>query len=812
MLRLLYIVARLTENQPNYLLMRNLLLLLFSFFTLFLQAHNTGSICGTVCDIKSGIPLIGVNVQIKNSLIGSSTDLNGKFGLRNIQIGTYDLVFSSLGYQTVIRNVEVKENFTDTIAISLEESVIRLDEITVQGVRPISAASSKEIRAIDMQLKPFRTSQDMLLMAPGLFIAQHQGGGKAEQIFLRGFDCDHGTDVSVNVDGMPVNMPTHAHGQGYADLHFLISETVDEMEVNKGPYLATMGDFYTGGAVNFSTKDILESNLFKIEGGQFNTQKYTLMVQPDQGGLEQNGYLALQYHHSDGPFLSPEKFQRMNIFGKYFFQLTPNSKLTFSAGGFSTSWNASGQIPDRAIEQGLITRFGGIDNLEGGVTNRKNINMEYRFLSPGGNEFEVSSFFTQYNFKLYSNFTYFLQDTVNGDMIEQNEHRTMQGVNANYKFASSWFGLRQLNKVGGGYRGDQIDIQLWHSPNRVRMDVFTDDVVDEQSLSVWFQQEFVFSPMVRMIWGLRHDYFTFSKDDQAGASLDSINNGLPHATGVSAQSVFSPKLNLIVSPVKNLDIYLNFGQGFHSNDARDAVIGTRVDELSNTWKNEGLSDSQIYKKLMKYNFDPAMRNTGTLPKATAGEIGIKSRLFNKLHLSFAAWYLYLDKEFVYSGDGGTTELSDPTRRLGIDAEARMAFLPWLWADVDISAAKGTIQNLADGQNYIPLAPTFTASGGISVVREKGLSGSVRFRHLSDRPANEDNSIVALGHTLFTSSLAYKYRHFTFTVYGENLLNSKWNEAQFATETRLKGENESVTELCFTPGNPINFQFGVSYTF
>ena len=210
---------------------------------------------------------------------------------------------------------------------------------------------------------------------------------------------------------MPVNMVTHAHGQGYADLHFLISETVDEMEVNKGPYFASIGDFYTAGAVNFKTKDILENNLIKVEAGQFNTQKYTLMLQPDNGGKEQNGYIAMQYHHSDGPFISPEKFERMNIFGKYFFQLTPNSKLTFSAGGFSTGWNASGQIPERAVKEGIITRFGSLDNMEGGVTNRKNINVNYKFLSSNGNEFEVNSFFTQYNFRLFSNFTYFLTDT-----------------------------------------------------------------------------------------------------------------------------------------------------------------------------------------------------------------------------------------------------------------------------------------------------------------------------------------------------------------------------------------------------------------
>jgi outer membrane receptor protein involved in Fe transport len=696
--------------------------------------------------------------------------------------------------------------------VNLEESVTGLNEVTVQGTRPISAASSKEIRAIDMQLKPFRTSQDMLLMVPGLFIAQHQGGGKAEQIFLRGFDCDHGTDVSVNVDGMPVNMVTHAHGQGYADLHFLISETVDEMEVNKGPYLANIGDFYTAGAVNFTTKDVLENNLIKVEAGQFNTQKYTVMLQPENGGIEQNGYIAMQYHHSDGAFISPEKFERMNIFGKYFFQLTPNSKLTLSAGGFSTGWNASGQIPDRAVKQGIISRFGAIDDMEGGVTNRKNIIVNYKFLSSSGNEFEVNSFLTQYNFKLFSNFTYFLIDTVNGDMIEQNEHRTMQGLNVNYKFTTSWFGLRQINKVGGGYRGDLVDIQLWHSPNRNRMNIFTSDVIDEQNLNFWYQQEFVISPKVRIVWGIRHDFFTFSKDDKVGSALDSINNGLPHASGIAYQSVLSPKINFIISPMKNLDIYLNFGQGFHSNDARDAVIGAKVAELSNTWKNEGLSSDAIDSRLTKYNFNPEMRNIGTLPKATAGEVGIKSKLFDKLHLSLSGWYLYLQKEFVYSGDGGVTELSNPTQRLGIDVEARLSILSWLWADVDISAAKATIMNQPDGQNYVPLAPTLTATGGLSIIHDQGFSGSLRFRHLSNRPANEDNSIVALGHTIFNASLDYNYRKVTFSVNAENLLNSDWNEAQFATETRLKGEPNGITELCYTPGNPRNFQFGISYKF
>jgi outer membrane receptor protein involved in Fe transport len=311
---------------------------------------------------------------------------------------------------------------------------------------------------------------------------------------------------------------------------------------------------------------------------------------------------------------------------------------------------------------------------------------------------------------------------------------------------------------------------------------------------------------------LRHDYFTFSKDDKAGSSLDSINNGLPHGTAVSFQSVFSPKLNFILSPYRNTDVFFNFGQGFHSNDARDVVIGNRVSELSNSWKNSGLTDAQIESRLSKYNFDPQMRNVGTLPKATAGEVGVKSRLFNQLHLSVSAWYLYLDKEFVYSGDGGVTELSSSTQRLGVDTEARLAISSWLWADVDVSAAKATINNLPAGQNYVPLAPTLTASGGISMVHEIGWNGSLRFRYLRNRPANEDNSVVATGHTLINASLSYHFKQLSYAINAENLLNRKWNEAQFATETRLKGEKSSVTELCYTPGNPINFQFSVSYKF
>lgn len=790
---------------------KHLLTSCFLLFTLKAISQNYGNITGTVIDAKSGSPLIGVTVQVSNSLIGTSTDLNGRFTFKNMNEGSYELFVSYMGFQTVKVDADVKQNKTETLTISLEESVIGLSEVIIEAESPISAASSKEIRKIDLQLKPVRTSQDMLLMVPGLFIAQHQGGGKAEQIFLRGFDCDHGTDVSINVDGMPVNMVTNAHGQGYADLHFLISETVDEMEVNKGPYLASYGDFYTAGAVNFRTKNILENNLVKLETGQFNTQKYTVMLQPDKGNVLNNGYMAMQYHHSDGPFISPEKYERMNIFGKYFFQPAPNSRITLSAGGFSTGWNASGQIPARAVTKGLIDRFGGLDNMEGGVTDRKNLNAAYKFLSANGNMLELNTYFTKYNFKLYSNFTYFLKDPVNGDMIEQNEHRTLQGANLNYKLSSSFLGFKQVTKTGGGYRGDLIDVQLWHSPERIRLENFTSDEIDEININFWIQHEIAFSPSFKIIAGLRHDFFTFSKDDKAGDSFNPASDGLPHASGISHQSVISPKLNLIYS-LKNVDIFLNLGQGFHSNDARDVIIGRRVEELSDQFKRNGLGEIQADSALRVRNFDPGMRFAGTLPKATAFEAGFRNRLFDKLYLTCSAWYMHLDKEYVYAGDGGTTELSNPTQRLGIDAEARLSIFPWLWADFDLSASKATITGFPAGSNYIPLAPTFIATGGINMVNEQGLNCSLRFRHLSNRPANEDYSVTAPGHTLINLVIAYNLGNLTFSLNGENITNTLWNEAQFATETRLSAEENSITDLCYTPGNPRNFQFGLSYKF
>jgi outer membrane receptor protein involved in Fe transport len=774
--------------------------------------HDLGSIKGKVTESDSKLPVVGANVIIKGTMLGTITDINGEFQFKEIHTGKFELVVSFIGFQSFTSPVEVRKDEVSYLDVYLANSRIEIDAYSVVAEYPYSAASTKHIRKIDHTLRPNKSSQDLLKLTPGLVIAQHAGGGKAEQIFLRGFDADHGTDVNISVDGIPVNMVSHGHGQGYADLHFLIPETVETIDVYKGPYFAEYGNLATAGAIQFNTRDYLDHSLIKIEGGEFNTLKATMLYQPGKGSAEQNGYLAAQYYQTDGPFESPLDLQRMNIFGKYFVNLSHNSKLTVSLGSFSSSWDASGQIPQRVVEQGRISRYGAIDDLEGGITSRSNLTLRYDQKNDDNKLISVQAFVSNYDFKLFSNFTYFLEDSVNGDMIEQLDKRFLYGVNARYQSIGMLGNTMLKSSFGTGFRADNIDLNLFHSPDRIRQEVYSDASVNERNIFMWMQEEFIFSTKFRAQLGLRADYFTFNVDDRILYTNDSVHAALPHASGYVDQAILSPKINLVYSPYTNLDLFVNTGQGFHSNDARNIIIGQKIDELVKIMQREGLSDDEIDQVLEAKNFDPGQKNAITLPKATGAEIGMRTKLFKKLNIGIAAWYLHLQKEYVYVGDGGFTELSNPTERIGADLEARMKINEWLWADLDICLSNGKILNTPQNENNIPLAPRITSTGGLSFIDLHGFNGMIRYTFIGDRPANEDNTVVASGYTVVNFGLSYTWNAFTISTTIENVLNTEWNEAQFDTESRMPWESESVSEIHFTPGNPRNIQFGVAYKF
>lgn len=640
--------------------------------------------------------------------------------------------------------------------------------VTVTAERPFSAVSNAEFRAADFALRPRNSAQDILRVVPGLVIAQHAGGGKAEQIFLRGFDCDHGTDINISVDGAPVNMVSHGHGQGYADLHFIIPETVERVEVVKGPYFARFGDLTTAGAVTFATKDSLTENLVKFEGGRFNIYRGMALLRAPSGTSGTAAYVGGEIFRSDGYFQAPQDYNRVNIFGKIRAALDKGSSLTGSVAAFNSVWNASGQVPERAVRSGEISRFGAVDSLEGGATSRITATMAYT--SGGSSPLSITGSYTDYRFRLYSNFTFFLNDSIRGDMIEQTDQRSV--ITLKGERTLSWMLGDNPAKTtfGVSLRNDNILAALYHDSLRVRVETTRNNRIVERQTGSYLEQELVL-PWMSLLLGVRADYFSFDVENlvASGSAPEGINQ----------QLLISPKANLSIPVSDDVALFLNSGFGFHSNDARVVV---------------------------------ANNNHPTLPRAFGAEIGLRyGSPHSLLAGSAAAWMLDLESEFVYIGDEGTTEPSGRTRRQGIDIEAHVNPVDWLALGVDATVSRGRLRDEPDGSNFIPLAPNMTLSAN-ALLRLDPFTAALRLRMVDDRPANETESVVAQGYQIVDLSASYRIGQVDLYLNMENLLNQQWNEAQFDTESRLRNESQPISELHYTPGTPISIRGGVALHF
>lgn len=623
-----------------------------------------------------------------------------------------------------------------------------------------------EIAKVDLKINPVNSSQEVLRSVPGLFIAQHAGGGKAEQMFLRGFDLDHGTDINISVDGMPVNMVSHAHGQGYADLHFLQPETIESIDFDKGPYNVTKGDLATAGYVAFKTKDRMDNNV-SLEIGQFNTQRlrasYSFL-----NNTKQSFYVSSAFLMSDGYFKSSQNFKRFNLMGKYTYW-SEDSRFSVMLSHFNSTWNASGQIPQRAVDEGLITRFGALDDTEGGNTDRTNLNLTHIKTLNNGATISSNAWLSYYRFNLYSNFTFFLKDSINGDQINQRESRLLGGTHSEYSQSFDWGKTDWQVKGGIGFRYDQVnDLALYHTVSRQRIGTFALGDVNESSLYGYVSAniewgKWMFNPAVRV------DYFTF---DYVDRTLSEYQD--PKVN----RAIVSPKLNLIYRLNPKLQFLLKTGKGFHSNDARVVV---------------------------------AENGKSTLPAAYGADFGVLWKPLPAIMLNATGWYLWMQQEFVYVGDDAVVEPSGKSRRYGLDLGLRWDFFNKWYFQADYTYSHARSIEDPDGENYIPLAPIHTFVTGLNY-QWKGITASLRCRYLGDRPANEDYSITAEGYFVADLNASYTYKRFTFGAMIENLFNTKWNEAQFATETRLQEEPDPISELHFTPGTPFNARGFVTLRF
>lgn len=728
------------------------------FITLLFISNNiySQSVLGYIKDSFEN-PVDNAYIVNSSNNAHAHTDEIGSFKIDKTVLGD-TLIVSALGF--IKQRVVVNES---TLKVFLQNTIYELEQVSIQPKLNAMNAISK----IDLQTNPVNSSQEILRKVPGLFIGQHAGGGKAEQIFLRGFDIDHGTDIAISVDGMPVNMVSHAHGQGYADLHFLIPETVQKIDFGKGTYYASKGDFATAGYVAFQTKERTEKNAIGVEVGQFNTFRTLGMFNLIENSKTEDAFLATEYILTDGPFDAPQDFKRINLFGKYTKRFSNNSKLSIQASRFASNWNASGQIPQRLVDAGVISRFGAVDATEGGNTSRTNLNVS--LLKPiNENTFiKANAFYSQYNFELYSNFTFFLEDPINGDQIRQKENRAIYGFNAEVSKKKD----NAIYQFGLGFRSDETnDTELSHTKNRYETleqlqlgDISQSNVFGYINADYTFGK-FTVNPSVRV------DYFTFGYNDKLATSYQNLS---------ADKYKVSPKMNLIYSINNQFQVFAKSGLGFHSNDTRVVV---------------------------------AQEGKDILPTAFSTDLGTIFKPFPKMIINTALWYLHLDQEFVYVGDAGIVEPSGKTRRMGVELGIRYQLTDWLYFDADANYTYGRSIDEPKGQDYIPLAPDFTTTGGLSFTKFKGFSGGFRYRYLKSRPANEDNSIVAKGYFVNDFNINYEYKNITFGIAIENLLNTKWNETQFATESRLQNETNSVEEIHFTPGTPFFIKTKVVYQF
>ncbi|RYC50626.1 TonB-dependent receptor [Flagellimonas olearia] len=712
-----------------------------------------------------GSPLEDAGIFNKTNGQHSHTDGTGHFVLDRTSVND-TIYFSRLGYATQTKVVH-PEDLQQPVRIVLNENSISLDQVVL--VSEVNALS--RLVDVDVKTNPVKSSQEILRKVPGLIIGQHAGGGKAEQIFLRGFDVDHGTDVAINVDGMPVNMVSHAHGQGYADLHFVIPETIENVNFGKGPYYMEQGDFNTAGYVDLRLRKSLQNSMVSTEVGQFDTRRFLGMFNVLEQG-NSSAYLASELYLTNGPVESPQNFNRLNILGRYRYALPGDQELLLTASHFQSKWDASGQIPQRAVDQGLISRFGSIDDTEGGQTSRSNFVVNHNKNLNDGKSLNTMAFLSHYDFELYSNFTFFLDDPVNGDQIKQYEDRMMLGARTVFKNNTAQLGSTNFKyQAGIGFRYDNVDDnELSHTLNRQELlERLAYGDVDEVNTyafagAAFKSGKFTFEPALRL------DYFKFDYVNKLSELYDNRSE---------EKVAFSPKFNTIFSPTANTQFFLKTGMGFHSNDARVVVA------------NEG---------------------EDILPTAYGVDLGTILKPVDRLVLNATVWSLFLDQEFVYVGDAGVVEPSGKTRRLGLEVGARYQPFEglYLYTDANYTHARSTEE--ANGEDYIPLAPDFTVVGGFTAGTDQGFSGGLNYRYVDDRPANEDNSIVAEGYFVTDATLNYGLNNWTFSVIVENLFDTEWNETQFATESRLFSEPNPVEEIHFTPGMPFYLRGKVSLTF
>lgn len=641
-----------------------------------------------------------------------------------------------------------------------------LEEITVYGSdkvltgNPLSATQGYVFGA-QLQQRPVSRPAELLELVPGLIATQHSGEGKGNQYFLRGFNLDHGTDLAIKVDGQPVNMPSHAHGQGYADLNFLMPEMVDHLEYRKGPYYAEIGDFGTAGSSEFTYVDALEQAQLSLTGGSNAYQRLFGAGSVAAGAGQLTAAAELTGY--DGPWKNEQNLDKRNLLLKYH-QETGDQVWSVTAQAFANAWDATDQIPLRAVRDGSLSRWDTIDTSDGGDTYRRSLSGDWR-RDNGESVWRVDGYVMDYGLDLFSNFTYYLEDRQRGDQFEQTEDRRVWGLNSAYVRPLE-LSVPTTLTLGLQTRNDDIDVGLHKTQRRVRHATTREDEVTQHLTSAYASLEQQWSERWRSVAALRADHYDYEVDADLAVNA-----------GTGSDDLFSPKVSLIYAPTQSTELFLSGGQGFHSNDARGTTIA--IDPASG---------------------DPA-DPVDPLAKARNVELGLRSSALDNMQLAVSLFSLKLDSELLYVGDAGTTEALGESKRRGIEVGAIYAPRPWLLLDADLTLTRARLLGVG-ADDRIPNSVDRTASLGLIVNNLKSFSGGLRVRYLGAAPLIEDNSMRSESTLLLNAQAQYQFSPaWSLSVEVLNLLDSDDHDITDFYESQLAGESAPMEDLHFHPAEP-----------
>ncbi len=666
---------------------------------------------------------------------------------------------------------------TGTSAAHAEETTIA-PKVEVVGrydspLGTLDSASEGTVTREGIETRPLLRPGEVLEAIPGMVVTQHSGDGKANQYFLRGYNLDHGTDFATWVAGMPVNMPTHAHGQGYTDLNFVIPELISGLRFRKGPYYAEDGDFSSVGSARIAYVDKLPSNIAQLTGGSYGYARALMAGSPELG--TGNLVYGVEYQHSNGPWTNPANFNKYNGVLRYA-QGTPDNGFNVTAMGYYARWNSTDQIPLRAVTEGLIDYFGAVDPTDGGSSNRISLSGEWR--ESEGNVSRAANVYAIWSrLNLFSNFTFFLDNPVNGDQFEQAEQRFVLGGEASQTWLTEWGGRPVANTVGLQVRRDRLDpVGLYATEARQRLSTTREDHVTVLNPGIYFSNSLEWTNWFRTLAGLRWDYFQFD-----------IDSNLAVNSGDTTDSQISPKLSAIFGPWAQTEYFLNWGKGFHSNDARGTT--TTVDPKT------GEAVQPVTPVVPTYGY----------------EIGLRSQPLSGLLTTLALWQLKQDSELLFVGDAGTTEASRPSKRTGVEWLVQYVPVSWLAMDLALAYTRARFTDFDRAGDRIPGGAEAVGSAGITVANLNGWFGSLRWRYIGGRPLIEDNSFRSKALSQFNGRIGYTFdSHVRIWLDVFNIFNRKDHDIDYYYVSRLPGEPaDGVADLHFHPVEPRVFRISVS---